>query len=66
MKKLTYLLFFINRIQKKKIWTALEEKLMQKLEKKNFEEKLKKWIARLARHPDLARRKAHNEVQRRA
>ena len=39
---------------------------MQKLEKKNFEEKLKKWIARLARHPDLARRKAHNEVQRRA
>ena len=36
MKKLTYLLFFINRIQKKKIWTALEEKLMQKLEKKTL------------------------------
>jgi len=34
MKKLTSLLFFISKIQKKKISSALEEKLMQKLEKK--------------------------------
>jgi len=34
MKKLTSLLFFISKIQKKKISSALEEKLMQKLEEK--------------------------------
>ena len=34
MKKLTSLRFFIGRIQKKKISSALEEKLMQKLDKK--------------------------------
>jgi len=43
MKKLTSFLFFISRIQKKKISSALKEKLMQKLEKKGLEERLKNW-----------------------
>ena len=34
MKKLASLLFFISKIQKKKISSALEEKLMQKWEEK--------------------------------
>jgi len=34
MKKLTSLLFLISKIQKKKISSALEEKLMQKWEEK--------------------------------
>ena len=41
MKKLTSLLFFIIKIQKKKISSVLEEKLKQKLEEKSLEEKLK-------------------------
>jgi len=40
MKKLTSLLFFISKIQKKKISSALEEKLMQKLEEKKLEKNL--------------------------
>jgi len=36
MKKLTSLLFFISKIQKKKISSDLEEKLMQKLKEKTL------------------------------
>ena len=69
MKKLTYLQFLISRIQKKKILTALEEKLMQKLE-----EKLEELDSRLSTHCRLSMysrlsrcrlstQKAHNEAQ---
>jgi len=34
MKKLTSLLFFISKIQKKKVSSVLEEKLMQKRKEK--------------------------------
>ena len=40
MKKLTSLLFFISKIQKKKISSAFEEKLMQKLEEKTLKKKM--------------------------
>ena len=59
MKKLTSLLFFISKIQKKKISSDLEEKLMQKLKEKTLE---KSWNynslsaqAKLSAHPRLAR-----------
>ena len=48
MKKLTSLQFFISKIQKKKISSALEEKLVQKLEEKTL---MKNWrIVQLAQH----------------
>ena len=50
MKKLTYLLFFISETQKKKISSAVEEKVMQN-GKKNW----KKWKARLVRKTCPAR-----------
>jgi len=49
MKKLTSLQFLISGIQKKKISSALEEKLMQKQEEKALKKSWKNWTARLAR-----------------
>ena len=49
MKKLTSLQFFISKIQKKKISSALEEKLMQKLEEKTLKKNGKNWTIGLAR-----------------
>ena len=40
MKKLTSLLFFISKMQKKKISSALEKKLKQKLEEKTLKKKV--------------------------
>jgi len=49
MKKLTSLLFFISKIQKNKISSVLEEKLMQKLEEKALKKNWKNWKVHLAR-----------------
>ena len=46
MKKLTSSQFFISRIQKKKISSALEENLMQKMEEEALKS-WKNWTARL-------------------
>jgi len=48
------LLFFISKIQKKKISSALEDKLMQKLEEKALKKNWKNWKACLARKTGLA------------
>jgi len=63
MKKLTSLLFFIRKIQKKKISTALEEKLMQKLEE--MESPLSVPDKPSVQYM-LNAKKTHEEVQRRA
>ena len=57
MKKLTSSQFFISIIQKKKISSALEEKLMQKLKEKALKKSWKNWTAHLARAASLAQRK---------
>jgi len=57
MKKLTSLQFFISEIQKKKISSTLEEKLMQKLKEKALKKSWKNWTALLACTSGLARKK---------
>jgi len=54
MKKLTSSQFFIGRIQKKMISSALEEKLIQKLGKKGLEEKLEELDNSLSMHCSLS------------
>ena len=55
MKKLTSLLFFISKIQKKKVSSVLEEKLMQKRKEKALKKNWKNWKVRLARKIGSAR-----------
>jgi len=74
MKKITSLLFFIRKIQKNKISSALEEKLMQKLEKKKPWRKIEEVESslnvspklsvcpRLAYYSGLAHEKTHNKA----
>ena len=64
MKKLISVLFFISKIQKKKISRALEEKLMQKLKKKGLKKKLKELKSRLSAQHTLSAKKVYEEVQR--
>ena len=68
MKKLTSLLFFISKIQKKKISSDLEEKLMQKLKEKTLKKNWKNWKANLGSKTDptrtLAQRTTHTKREK--